>query len=145
MPHAICRPLNMIKCSIVAWSPPMWCIQTCPWVQNFLLLLFGPIIIRRSSYLSLKRQSLKKVIIKHSRIHKEVRKKAEVEVWRLEPCMKSVSKWKYQQCQQAGGHPAGPTKLSGRCSFFRGILPAKAWKLLSHIHMVNLFRDSFLA
>lgn len=27
--------------------------------------------------------------------------------------------------------------------FFRGILPAKVWKLLSHIHMVNRFRDSF--
>lgn len=49
-----------------------------------------------------------------------------------------------QQCEHIGDHPAGPAKLSGRCSFFRGILPAKVWKLLSHIHMVNRFRDSFL-
>lgn len=49
-----------------------------------------------------------------------------------------------QQCKLTGGHPAGPAKLSGRCSFFRGILPAKVRKLLSHIHMVNRFRDSFL-
>lgn len=49
-----------------------------------------------------------------------------------------------QQYKLTGDHPAGPAKLSGRSSFFRGILPAKAWKLLSHIHMVNQFRDSFL-
>lgn len=49
-----------------------------------------------------------------------------------------------QQCEHTGGHPAGQAKLSCRCSFFRGILPAKVWKLLSHIHMVNRFRDSFL-
>lgn len=48
-----------------------------------------------------------------------------------------------QQCKRTGGHPAAPATLSGRCSFFRGILPAKVWKLLSHIHMVNWFRDSF--
>lgn len=55
-----------------------------------------------------------------------------------------ISATESQQSEHTGGHPAGPAKLSGRCSFFRGILPAKVWKLLSHIHMVNRFRDSFL-
>lgn len=46
--------------------------------------------------------------------------------------------------EHTGGQPIGSAKLSGHCSFFLGILPAKVWKLLSHIHMMIRFRDSFL-
>lgn len=43
-----------------------------------------------------------------------------------------------QQDDLAGSHQAGPALLSGpAAAFFRGILPAKVWKSLSHIHMVD--------
>lgn len=70
-------------------------------------------------------------------------KKGSMEEANFSPVKAAFKREESQHYKFRGGHPAGPALLSGPCAFFRGILPAKVWKLLSEIHMVNRFRDSF--